>query len=198
MALHTRAGPGGAGPAVLWAAERAHLCPLTSPTGSVVCLQGVRVGFSGDRGVTDLSSAGAHHRLLLSRPPPRRTVGTLLEKQNWGVRHGGYPASPTPTSGGGGSLQGRGPPAWRDKFGARGAALGTHLLWGLQGKSLLTNRDPRNSIRLMTTSFCPSPRSEEAAETQRPQAGSGACANTMCTGRPSAPRGPELCRHASS
>lgn len=56
-------------------------------------------GLSGDRGVTDLLLAGAHRWLLLSRPPPRRTVRTLLEKQNWGVRHGaggGYPASPTP------------------------------------------------------------------------------------------------------
>lgn len=131
--------------------------------------------------------AGAHHRLLLSRPPPRRTVRTLLEKQNWGVRHRGYPAVPPQPRVAEGPLQGRGPLAWRDKFGARGAALGTHLLWGLQGKSLLTDRDPRNAIRLMTTGFCPFPRSEEAAETQRPRAGSGACANAMHTGRPSAP-----------
>lgn len=57
---------------------------------------GVRAGLSGGRGVTDLLSAGAHRRLLLSRPPPRRTVRTLLEKQNWGVRCGAYPGSPTP------------------------------------------------------------------------------------------------------
>lgn len=51
-----------------------------------------------DRGITDLLSAGAHRRLLLSRPPPRRTVRTLLEKQNWGVRHRGFAASPIPVS----------------------------------------------------------------------------------------------------
>lgn len=72
--------------------------PPTPTPGSTV-LPGARAGLSGDRRVTDLSLAGAHRRLLLSRPPPRRTVRTLLEKQNWGVRHGGgYPASPTPAS----------------------------------------------------------------------------------------------------
>lgn len=66
------------------------------PLGMQLAYSGARVGLSGDHGITDLLLAGAHRRLLLSRPPPRRTVRTLLEKQNWGVRHRGFAASPIP------------------------------------------------------------------------------------------------------
>lgn len=122
--LFSPGSPGGAGPGVPGAAERVYLCPLASPTGSAVCLQGARAGLSGDRGITDLLSAGAHHRLLLSRPPPRRTVRTLLEKQNWGVRHRGLPNRPTPALGDGG-------PSGAEVLSLGGTRLGQgELLWG--------------------------------------------------------------------
>lgn len=119
MALHTRAGPRDAGPAVSVDLRRVlrgtplltQLPPRNPRT--AVSLRGVRAGLSGDRGVTDLSLAGAHRRLLLSRPPPRRTVRTLLEKQNWGVRHRGLLSESHPSlEVMEGPLQGRGP-AWR-------------------------------------------------------------------------------------
>lgn len=100
VVLHTRAGTGGTGPPVSMDLREDTMgytfVDSTAPQ-EVVNLQGVRAGLSGDCRVTDLSSAGAHRRLLLSRPPPRRTVRTLLKKQNWGVRHRGLqPVPPQP------------------------------------------------------------------------------------------------------
>lgn len=108
--------------------------PVTSPTGSAVCLQGARAGLSGDRGVTDLSSAGAHHRLLLSRPPPRRTVRTLLEKQNWGVRHRGLPSHPTPALGDEGPSPGQRSSRLEVRVRGEGSCSGDPLALGTLGK----------------------------------------------------------------
>lgn len=76
--------------------EMPYTCEDSSPPRMQLAYSRARAGLSGDHGITDLLSAGAHRRLLLSRPPPRRTVRTLLEKQNWGVRHRDSAASPIP------------------------------------------------------------------------------------------------------
>lgn len=86
----------GAGPLPAWrkGTGRCHT-PVKTPR-TQLAYSRARAELSGDHGITDLLSAGAHRRLLLSRPPPRRTVRTLLEKQNWGVRHRDFAASPIP------------------------------------------------------------------------------------------------------
>lgn len=106
--------------------------------------------------------AGAHRRLLLSRPPPRRTVRTLLEKQNWGVRRGGGAPSQSHPSLKvmEGPLQG-GSPAWRYWWG-RGCCSGDSLSSGPLGKEPDDKlNQPHRPLRPTAASMCPLSRRRE-------------------------------------
>lgn len=123
-------------------------CEAPLPPRMHLAYSRARAGLSGELGVTDLLSAGAHRRLLLSRPPPRRTVRTLLEKQNWGVRHRGFAASPIPVLRWWKALS-------RTKVLLAGMGEGGELLWGLPGLQGLLRRSPTHPIRLLTSNVYP-------------------------------------------